>query len=177
MHDKRVMDRSGLAESIESGKKNEINFKYFLSNVTFYFLISGRKPIPRDHHLLGDLGYPLKVWCMTAYKRTRPLTEDEKKFNLLLSKCRSSVERAFRLLKCRFRRLKLVENSDVAFIAQMIITCCILHNVCIGDVNGLDFSPEEEEDDNVEFDDDVGEDTEAISKRDSICRGIRDGIY
>lgn len=85
--------------------------------------------------------------------------------------------RAFRLLKCRFRRLKLVENSEVSFIAQMIITCCILHNVCIGDVNGLGFSSEEKDDENMESDDDDGEDTEAISKRDSICRGIRDGMY
>jgi len=42
----------------------------------------------------------------------------------------------FDVLRDRFRRLKFFnELRDLQFIVQIVIACCILHNICI---NGLD---------------------------------------
>ena len=62
---------------------------------------------PHDTHLIGDPAYPLDSWLLVAYRDNGHLTAVQKKFNLKLSMTRSVIERAFALLKGRFRRLKL----------------------------------------------------------------------
>lgn len=178
MHDNRVLQKSGLIEDIESGNyilhQLFMNFIVNFLSFTSYLSISGRKPMYDDGHLLADLGYPLKPWCMTSYKRTRPLSVDEENFNTRLSECRTSIERAFALLKGKFRRLKYIENVIPDLISGIIIGCCILHNICIGN----EFTEELElESDDEEEDGEQAENTNAANKRDIICAGIRDGLY
>lgn len=48
-----------------------------------------------------------------------------------LSKCRSSIERAFGLLVGRFRRLKHLDMSRQDLMVQQIMAACVLHNICI----------------------------------------------
>lgn len=58
---------------------------------------------------------------------------------------RTVVERAFALLKGRFRRLKYLDMSLLALIPDVILACCVLHNICLqeyDDDNILDFIEE-----------------------------------
>jgi hypothetical protein len=59
-----------------------------------------------DAHLIGDLAYKLSSTLMVGFKNHGNLTLRQKNFNVILSKSRVTIERAYALLKGRFRRLK-----------------------------------------------------------------------
>lgn len=44
---------------------------------------------------------------------------------------RQIIERAFALLKGRFRRLKYLHMSCIDLIPYVILACCVLHNICL----------------------------------------------
>lgn len=44
---------------------------------------------------------------------------------------RQVIERAFALLKGRFRRLKYLHMTRADLIPYVILACCILHNICL----------------------------------------------
>lgn len=44
---------------------------------------------------------------------------------------RQVIERAFALLKGRFRRLKYLHMSCADLIPYVILACCVLHNICL----------------------------------------------
>jgi len=46
---------------------------------------------------------------------------------------RQVIERAFALLKGRFRRLKYLHMSCANLIPYVILACCVLHNICLED--------------------------------------------
>lgn len=91
-----------------------------------------------DSHIIGDPAYPLGQNLMVAYKDNGHLTDRQKNFNFILSSVRSSIERAFALLKGRFRRLKFMETTTVELIPLLILTACILHNICLMEVDTLE---------------------------------------
>ncbi|KAK3107443.1 hypothetical protein FSP39_014714 [Pinctada imbricata] len=82
-------------------------------------------------HLLGDAAYPLKQWLLTPYRDTGQLNRQQLRYNLHLSSKRQVIERAFALLKSRFRRLKYLNIKSELEMCRTIICACILHNVCI----------------------------------------------
>ncbi|KAJ8943788.1 hypothetical protein NQ314_009655, partial [Rhamnusium bicolor] len=74
------------------------------------------------------------IWhtnLMVGFKDNGRLTLRQKNFNVILSKIRVKIENAFALLKGRFRRLKFLETIRLELAALLIISACILHNVCI----------------------------------------------
>eukprot|EP00102_Acyrthosiphon_pisum_P019456 XP_016656666.1 PREDICTED: putative nuclease HARBI1 [Acyrthosiphon pisum] len=75
--------------------------------------------------------YPILEWCIPPYIDRGNLSEQEKFFNVSLSRARLSIERCFALLKSRFRRLKYLDMKKVELIPQTIIACCVLHNICL----------------------------------------------
>ena len=46
------------------------------------------------------------------------------------------MEHAFGGLKCRWRRLGDLQNSRLDVIVKIIVSCCALHNMCIGLAEG-----------------------------------------
>jgi hypothetical protein len=66
---------------------------------------------PNDSHIIGDPAYPLMSNLLVAYKDTGRLTSSQRQYNRKLSAARSCNERAFALLKGRFRRLKYVDMT------------------------------------------------------------------
>lgn len=96
---------------------------------------------------LGDSGYPLEPWLITPYRN--PLENSaESYFNEQHSKGRSIIERAFGLLKARFRCLLAARELHYNPVKAALIlnACCALHNIC------LEFnvdSPQLEHEDNM----------------------------
>ena len=69
---------------------------------------------------------------MVPFHDNGHLTKEEKKFNHRLSSARIIVERALGLLKGRWRYLlDKLPMTRTNLIPYYIITCCILHNICL----------------------------------------------
>lgn len=59
------------------------------------------------------------------------LSLEEKRFNNAHSSTRVDLERCFRLLKGKFRKLKFLDMHKVEEIPSLIVACCALHNFII----------------------------------------------
>ena len=64
------------------------------------------------------------------YNFTQTLTPQEKRFNKLLSSARVTAERAFGVLKARWRCLLTLLDTNLENVSDVIITCFALHNFC-----------------------------------------------
>ncbi|KAH3699211.1 hypothetical protein DPMN_074166 [Dreissena polymorpha] len=83
-----------------------------------------------ENHIIADAAYPTRKWLLTPYRDNGHLNAAQKKYNKYHSSCRVVIERAFALLKGRFRRLKYIDASVKT--AVIIIMCsCIFHNICL----------------------------------------------
>ncbi|KAK3925045.1 Protein ANTAGONIST OF LIKE HETEROCHROMATIN PROTEIN 1 [Frankliniella fusca] len=100
-------------------------------------------------HLLGDGTYPLTDKLLLPYKDYGNMTLRQRTHNRILSRCRSAIERAFALLKGKWRRLKyLSSNYSLDYQLDHIMAYLVLHNFII--LEGEDY-------DGGEFDDHDGE--------------------
>nr|XP_034313989.1 putative nuclease HARBI1 [Crassostrea gigas]XP_034313990.1 putative nuclease HARBI1 [Crassostrea gigas] len=88
--------------------------------------------LPEGGWLLGDSGYPLKNWLITPF--ATPRNDEERKFNDAHGRTRVVVERAFGVLKSRFRCLHKSGRSlpfSPLKCSRVIETCFRLHNMAI----------------------------------------------
>ena len=77
---------------------------------------------------LTDEAFPLQRHIMGPYPGTN-LTMDKQAFNYRLSRRRSIVENAFRVLSQRFRIFHTKINVSVETVKEIIKACCLLHNI------------------------------------------------
>ena len=130
IHDSRALRNSFVFSEIENGA---------ILNEPITFLQNTRI----GPNIIGDSAYPMKKWLITPF--ANPQTLGERRFNRELSKCRSSVERAFGVLKCRWRCLNKKLESDITNVSTVILSCFILHNICQLHGDLFDFNDELEE--------------------------------
>ncbi|KAJ6648696.1 Fatty acid-binding protein, muscle, partial [Pseudolycoriella hygida] len=97
------------------------------------------KYFPTKEYIIGDKAYPVYEWCLVPYIRRRILNDAEELYNTLLSGCRQVIERAFALLFGRIRCLKMLDMSRQDLIVETVIACCVLHNICISELDFEDF--------------------------------------
>lgn len=84
-------------------------------------------------YLLGDKGYPLLSWILTPVKDDgHELSVIEYIYNKKHRRGRSVVENAFGILKQSWRELLHGSELDVKFIPDVVVCCCVLHNLLIG---------------------------------------------
>ncbi|KAB0804577.1 hypothetical protein PPYR_01547 [Photinus pyralis] len=102
-------------------------------------------------HILGDSAYPLTSKLLVPFKDYGQLTEVQKHYNTAHAKTRVPIEQAFALLKGRFRRLKLVENTRIDRIPIMVVSACILHNICMLNKDILDINIQSEQNEEREM--------------------------
>lgn len=82
--------------------------------------------------LIGDSGYPQRPCLMIPL--ADPVTDEELNYNKALVKCRNTIERAFGVLKSRFRVLDRKSGGgiqyDIETAVNIIMACFVLHNYC-----------------------------------------------
>ncbi|XP_066589340.1 putative nuclease HARBI1 [Prorops nasuta] len=85
-----------------------------------------------NSHLLRDAAYEIQKFVMVPFKDNGHLSQQQIKFNTILSSSRMIIERSFGLLKGRFRSiLDKLPMTRTDLIPRYIIACCILHNICV----------------------------------------------
>ncbi|KAB0805097.1 hypothetical protein PPYR_02067 [Photinus pyralis] len=85
---------------------------------------------PQSSHLLGDSAYPINAQLLTPFRDNGHLNQKQTKFNVCHAATRSPIERAFGILKARWRRLNYLELHNPFYIPHVIMAACILHNFC-----------------------------------------------
>lgn len=128
-----------------------------------------------DNHLVGDGAYPLQQWLLTPFRNNGHLTQRMRRFNYRLSSARVAIERAFGLLKGRFRRLKLLDTKTIKTAVDTIIVSCIFHNICVVNDDVLEQYIRENQEEahrhnNLVLNDE--DDENGMEKRDRIADGF-----
>ena len=102
-----------------------------------------------DGWLLGDSGFGLDRHLLTPI--SDPQTQAERDYNSAHCRTRQVIERAFGLTKQRFRCIHRSGGDltyDPAKCCKIIVTCMILHNICVNANVPLDGDEDEENSDN-----------------------------
>jgi len=147
MHDSRVFRNSPLFNAMRNGL------------------------IPHNMHIIGDSAYPLLQNLMTPFKDNGHLIRSQLEYNTKLSSIRSIIERAFGILKSKFRRLKYLDISNFDLGNNMIAAACVLHNFILKR-DGFRLEDEdfiEDEDEEIQQVNVIYEDFEAFEKRMNIA--------
>ncbi|XP_033991066.1 protein ALP1-like [Trematomus bernacchii] len=131
-----VCDGKGFFLNTFVGYPGSVHDTRVLKNSAIY---KGALYPPSGFFLLGDGGYPcieVPVAIITPYRE--PLQgRVQSRFNQHHAKARSIIERAFGMLKTRWRSLffKALEVHHT-FVPSVITACAVLHNICLtaGDI-------------------------------------------
>lgn len=120
------------------------------------------------------MAYKLHQNLLVPYRDNGHLTSRQRNYNFCHASARVVIERAFGLLKGRFRSLLTVfAMNRIDLIPIHILACCILHNICL--MRGDDLNIEINE--NVEVINTVhnAENVHNVgnAKRDLICETLR----
>lgn len=75
--------------------------------------------------IIGDSAYPLRKWFVKPYPDRGHLTPGEREFNKKLSAARSVVERAFGILKGRWRLLLKKVEQQTRALSKTVLACCM----------------------------------------------------
>jgi len=124
--------------------------------------------------VVGDAAFPGCPCLLKPFADCGTLTDAQLWFNHVQSVQRQPIERAFGRLKGRWRTLRLCANYDIAFVPQVILACCVLHNFCEDHAAGWDpamFVPEDDDEDEwdeQEVDEDVSAVSAMVTARDKI---------
>lgn len=87
---------------------------------------------PNNTFLIGNSAFPNKKWLVTPFPDDGFLGDQQETFNELLAATSNVVHQAFGLLKIRFQRVgNLKEQRQANFAINIIVSACVLHNVCI----------------------------------------------
>ncbi|XP_053595504.1 putative nuclease HARBI1 [Microplitis demolitor] len=131
----------------------------FRSSTLFTRLADAENPLLRpNQHILGDSAYPLMVNLLTPFKDNGHLTRHQVNYNVKHASSRSIIERAFGLLKGKFRRLQYLNVKSVDMAIKIVSAACTLHNFILiqGDVNIRNNFPGENINNNDNNNDDNG---------------------
>ena len=145
IHDARVLRLSGIYDQAQSEQ-------IFSAPVRD---LSGTKIRPL---IAGDSAYPLTSWPIKSFQDRVNIPREERKFNTKLSAIRSVVERAFGMLKGRWRIVMKKIKQQVGTLNKTITAACVLRNVCIALNETYDLDENDSDDDDDDDDDDYDDD-------------------
>jgi len=123
--------------------------------------------------IVGDNAYPIFPWLLKPYQNVRNLDPTKVQFNTVLSKIRLIVERAFDVLKGRWRCLRKELEILAENVPGAIAACCILHNICIENREpNLDIDDSDDDDDSKDDFVDGGTSANADAVRGVLRRNL-----
>ncbi|XP_066585492.1 uncharacterized protein [Prorops nasuta] len=179
-----ICDHQKLFIDVYAGEVGSLHdYTLYKRSDIYKDLKNGQAPIFNENYLLGDLAYKLSPMLIVGFKDNGHLTNTQKLFNQTISKIRVKIEHTFGLLKSRFRRLIYLETRRLDLCVLLILSACILHNICIfniDNIEALQFNEENEleilenEVDNSEDEEDIEHDSmnKANAKRNEIIQGL-----
>ena len=124
-----------LSFDLRPGSANDkavFNYSRFGSDI--------KNSLPPGKYGVGDAGYTLSDKLMIPFPITESMPPDQSQFNYMHSRTRITIERAFGMIKNRFRIFKVPLNqkkfeqsgeSETSQMAKVIQACFVLHNVLI----------------------------------------------
>ncbi|KAJ1089568.1 hypothetical protein NDU88_002719 [Pleurodeles waltl] len=125
-----IVDHQGLITNIMAKYPGSVHDSYIFRHCTINeHFQDGRYG---NGLLVADQGYGIQPWIMTPFGN--PSTAAERAYNEAHRRTRSIVERTFGILKSRFRCLDITGGSllySPEMVCRIILTCAILHNICI----------------------------------------------
>lgn len=133
-----IVDHEKKFTDIFCGEPGSIHDSRLLRKSSIFMEITNNPDFVGNHILIGDSAYPNLHWIVTPFKDNGRLTEQHRQFNYKLSSVRVVVEQAFGLLKGRFRRLRKLDNLNLKFCSELIMAACVLHNICIDDIDFIE---------------------------------------
>lgn len=134
-----VCDERGVFIDTTIGRPGRMHdARVFRLSEIYNRLIDENPIVPQNLHLIGDSAYPLMVNLMKPYQDNGHLTLEKVTYNIKLCSIRSIIERAFGLLKCKFRRLKYLDVKNNQIANRIILASCVLHNFIILQENPMD---------------------------------------
>ena len=118
VHDARVLSNSTLyKKGVDNALFNEVEPRN----------IQGKDIPPL---ILGDPAYPFLPWLMKRYPENNNTPREQRVFNYRLSRARMTVENTFGRFKGRFKRFSKRVDMEVSSLVDVVLSSCILHNVC-----------------------------------------------
>ncbi|CAF4891055.1 unnamed protein product [Pieris macdunnoughi] len=163
-------DHNGKFIDVLIGRPGRAHDASVFRTSTLYNRLTSEDPLlPPNQHILGDSAYPLMLNVLTPFKDNGHLSPQQIRYNVKHASIRSIIERAFGLLKGKFRRLRYLDVKSVDMGIVVISAACTLHNFLLsrGDANIGDFTELEAE---VEENQDANLD--AIQKRFNIMNSF-----
>ena len=93
-----------------------------------------------DYHIIRDCMYPLTSYMLKPFADRGDLYVAKQMYNKSLSGCRQTIERAFVLLKGKWKVLSKIITQDLAKASLIVSACTVLHNFCLihSDIDSLD---------------------------------------
>ncbi|XP_026292673.1 uncharacterized protein LOC113217048 [Frankliniella occidentalis] len=126
-----VCDHNLLFRDIYVGEPGGVgDARTFQRSPLFQTMVT-RPELMDDKHLLGDGAYPLLSQVITPYRDLGNLTQRQRHHNYYLSRTRACIERAFALLKGKWRRLKFFPCYRIEYLIDSIVASMVLHNFII----------------------------------------------
>ena len=93
----------------------------------------------QPYKLIGDAAYPVRPWMYCPFKGGKTtLSGKEANWNFIQSSTRMCVERAFGILKGRWRLIMKRSEVPLRNMPDIVATCIVLHNICIVNNEGIE---------------------------------------
>jgi hypothetical protein len=97
------------------------------------------KNIFLPYKLIGDVTYPMQPSFNSPFKGDKDgLPRYKAHWNFIQSSTKMSVERAFGMLKGKFKLLLKRVDIPLRHMLDLVMACICLHNMCIANSNGFD---------------------------------------
>ncbi|KAM3867760.1 uncharacterized protein ACN63O_007456 [Diretmus argenteus] len=126
-----IVDERGRFIDIFAGPPGRVHDARMLRLSNFYATWQEKMG---EYSLLGDGAYIGQdfPFVITPKRDNGALTEVDQLQNTDISRGRVIVEQAFGRMKCKWRRLRDLQNNRIDTVVMIIMAACFLHNMCIG---------------------------------------------
>ncbi|KAM3876298.1 uncharacterized protein ACN63O_024338 [Diretmus argenteus] len=136
-----IVDEKGRFQDIFVGPPGKVHDARMLRSSNFYRTWEEKM---EDYQLLGDTAYIGNAYpfVVTPKRDNGALTAEEQAGNVQISRGRVIVEQAFGRVKCKWRRVRDLQNTRLDIIVMVTIAACILHNLCTGSFDVCEDHPQ-----------------------------------